>query len=77
MTKAIMISIKELKDIYDFVTKAQKVEGDITISRGRYAVDAKSILGIFSIDISQGVIVTYPASAEDFEKYIEKFKVDR
>ena len=75
--KEMVISIKGLHDVYDFVAKAQEVEGDVTIRRGRYVVDAKSVLGIFSVDMSQDVTVSYPTTATEFEKFIENFKVNR
>ena len=75
--KEMIISIKGLNDVYKFVSKSQEVEGDITVQRGRYAVDGKSVLGIFSLDMSQDVTVIYPENAVDFENFIEHFKVDR
>lgn len=75
--KEMIISIKGLNDVYKFVAMAQEVEGDITVQRGRYAVDGKSVLGIFSLDMSQDVTVTYPSEAIDFENFIEQFKVNR
>ncbi len=75
--KEMIISIKGLNDVYKFVAKAQEVEGDITVQRGRYAVDGKSVLGIFSLDMSQDVTVIYPEDAINFENFIEQFKVNR
>lgn len=75
--KEMIISIKGLNDVYQFIAKTQEVEGDITVQRGRYAVDGKSILGIFSLDMSQDVTVIYPSEAIDFENFIQQFKVNR
>ena len=75
--KEMVISIQGLYDVYTFIEKAQAVDGDVTIKRGRYCADAKSILGVFSIDMSQDVTVIYPESAVDFETFIELFKVNR
>ena len=75
--KTMMISIKGLNDVYKFVEKAQHTEGDITVRRGRYNVDGKSVMGIFSIDMSQDVTIEYPEDAIDFESFITQFKVDR
>lgn len=75
--KEIIISIQGLYDVYSFIEKAQAVDGDVTIRRGRYCVDAKSVLGVFSIDMSQQVAVTFPSSAVEFDQFCEQFKVDR
>lgn len=71
------ISIKSLNDVYNFINKAQSVDGDVTIKRGRYCVDAKSVLGVFSVDMSQEVTITYPDTATDFDEFCEQFKVNR
>lgn len=72
-----VISIKGLNDVYTFVSRAQSVDGDVTVTRGRYTIDGKSVMGVFSIDMSQSVTVTYPATAEEFKTFILQFKVDR
>lgn len=75
--KELVISIKGLHDVYTFISKAQAVDGDIIVSRGRYAVDGKSVLGIFSLDMSQDITVSYPETALEFEEFISQFKVNR
>jgi len=75
--KEMIISIKGLQDVYNFISKAQAVDGDITVKRGKYTVDGKSVLGIFSLDMSQDVTVIYPASAVEFNQFCEQFKVSK
>ena len=74
-TKQMFIRIAGVADVYEFIKEVSKVEGDVLIKRGKYVVDAKSFLGIFSLDISQQVILVYPADAVEFEKYVSKFQV--
>lgn len=69
-----IISISGLKDVYDFIKEAAKVEGDVTLKRGKYVVDAKSFLGVLSIDVSQDTTISYPEDAVDFDTYIKQFK---
>ena len=73
--KSAFIKINGIKDAMDFTKKAISTNGDILIRKGRFCVDAKSILGIFSLDLSEGVVVEYPEDAIDFENYINKYKV--
>lgn len=75
--KNMVISIKGLNDVYKFIENAQAVDGDVIISRGRISVDAKSILGVFSLDMSQSVTIEYPETAIEFENFIKQFKVNR
>ena len=72
--KKMRIKITGIHDAIDFVETAAQVNGDINIYKGRYAVDGKSLLGIFSIDISTGCTVEYPETASAFENYIKQFK---
>lgn len=72
--KKMRIKITGIHDAIDFVETAACVNGDINIYKGRYVVDGKSLLGIFSIDISTGCTVEYPETAIDFENYIQQFK---
>jgi len=76
-TKKVVIMINGVHDVYDFINEASKVEGDVLLSRGRFAVDGKSFLGVFAIDPSLGAIITYPASATEFEEYISQFVVNK
>lgn len=69
------IKLKELSDIYSFVQEASKVDGDVLVQRGKFTVDAKSILGILSLDMSQGALITYPEDANDFDNYLSNFEV--
>jgi phosphotransferase system HPr-like phosphotransfer protein len=68
----VIISIKGLHDVYTFINKAQAVDGDVTVRRGRYNVDGKSIMGIFSVDMSQDVTVIYPYSPNRLPEYIKQ-----
>ncbi|MBO4422808.1 MAG: HPr family phosphocarrier protein [Clostridia bacterium] len=51
--KTAVIRLKEIKDVYDFVAVVTSYEGDIDIVSGRYRVNAKSIMGIFALDLTQ------------------------
>ena len=51
--KTALIRLKEIKDVYDFVAVVTAYPGDIDIVSGRYRVNAKSIMGIFALDLTQ------------------------
>lgn len=69
-----IISINGLTDVYDFIKEASKVEGDVTLKRGKYVVDAKSFLGVLSIDVSQDTTISYPEDAVEFDTYVKQFR---
>lgn len=47
------ICINTINDVKNFVNIVTKCEYDVDIISGRYAIDAKSIMGIFSLDLSK------------------------
>lgn len=47
------ISINTINDVKNFVNIVAKCDYDVDIVSGRYAIDAKSIMGIFSLDLSK------------------------
>lgn len=69
------IKISNLKDIRELVSQAQLVDGDVILSKGKFAVDAKSALGVLSLDISDGATIDFPATATSFAEFLSQFKV--
>ena len=57
------VKIDTIDGVKKFVTAASKFAYDIDLISGRYAVDAKSVLGIFSIDTSK--VLTMVAHTDD------------
>lgn len=75
MLKSKFIKMNNITDITNFIKEASKVKDDITVYKGRYIIDGKSVMGVMSIDISTGMTVEYPETAIEFEKFISQFKV--
>ena len=48
---SVMIRLSSIQDVRSFVDIVTKYNIDIDLSSGRYIVDAKSIMGIFSLDL--------------------------
>ena len=71
--KKLSIKITNINDVDIFVQKARAVDGDILVSRGKFCVDGKSVLGMFSLNVSEGCQVEYPDDAKDFEKFLQQF----
>ena len=67
MTK-IKIRLMTINDVKDFVNIVMKYEFDIDLVSGRYAVDAKSIMGIFSLDLSKPIELN--AHTDDADKFM-------
>lgn len=56
--KTFMIKLNTLEEVRKFVNTVTAFEGDIDLKSGRYTVDAKSIMGIFSLDLLSPVEMT-------------------
>ena len=71
------IRLKTLEDVRNFVNIVTRYDIDIDLSSGRYIVDAKSIMGIFSLDLSRSLKLTLHSDncgdfLSDIEDYIIK-----
>ena len=69
------VLLDKIADIKDFVNLTSKCSDDVTIGSGRFAVDAKSIMGLFSLDLSKPLKVEFYGDIpnevkEDMKKFI-------
>ena len=59
------IKLNEIQDVYTLVNVLVGFKGDVDLESGRYKVDGKSILGIFSLDLRQPVKLSYNGDKVD------------
>ena len=65
------IKFRDVADVNRFVHILSKYDADFNLYCGSYYVDAKSIMGIFSLDLSKPLILN--AGTEDEQKIKETF----
>lgn len=53
--KTFDLLLSSINDVKDFVNIVSKYDFDVDLTSGRYVVDAKSIMGIFSLDLSKPI----------------------
>ena len=53
--KEAVILFQIIEDVKDFNRIAALYDGDVDLVSGRYVIDAKSIMGIFSLDLSKPI----------------------
>ena len=53
--KTIKISLNSIDKVKSFVNDITKFDSDFDLVAGRYVIDAKSIMGIFSLDLSKPI----------------------
>ena len=70
--KTVKIRLASIEAVRNFVEIVRKFEGDIDLSSGRYVVDAKSIMGIFSLDLMNPITLT--AHGDETDKLVDERK---
>ncbi len=74
--KVISIRLTEINQVREFVELTSKCEFDVDLVSDRYTVDAKSLLGIYSLNLSNPLqVVIYGTDTEEYEKELERFKI--
>lgn len=73
---AVKISLGTINDVKEFVNAVTLCDYEVDLVSGRYAVDAKSIMGIFSLDLTQPVdMIVHTDECGGFLQSIDKFIV--
>lgn len=70
--KELVIKLTNVQDIREFVNEVILAEYEVDLEQGRYVIDAKSIMGIFSLDLLSPIILK--AHTENADKLFEKIK---
>lgn len=53
--KTVKISLNSIDKVKSFVNEISKFDSEFDLVSGRYVIDAKSIMGIFSLDLSKPI----------------------
>ena len=75
MKTEVKIRLSSIEDVRNFVELVRQFEGDIDLSEGRYVVDAKSIMGIFSLDLMNPITLTAYGEATQLLKDLAPYIV--
>ena len=62
--KTVQISLNSIDKVKSFVNDITKFDYDFDLVSGRYVIDAKSIMGIFSLDLSKPIDLNIHAETE-------------
>ena len=71
--KTIQISLNSIDKVKSFVNDITKFDYDFDLVPGRYVIDAKSIMGIFSLDLSRPIDLNIHAE-ENVDEVLETLK---
>ena len=70
--KTVNIMLGTINDVKGFVNTVSRYDFEVDLVSGRYAIDAKSIMGIFSLDLSKEIELQ--AHSEDCDEFLTAIK---
>lgn len=68
--KEFNLMLSSINDVKDFVNIVAKYDFDVDLTSDRYVVDAKSIMGIFSLNLSKPIKVD--VHSDDCDKFMDE-----
>lgn len=76
--KTVRISLNSIDKVKSFVNDLTKFDTDFDLVSGRYVIDAKSIMGIFSLDLSKPIDLNIHAesNADEILNILSPYIVD-
>lgn len=69
------IRLRAVDDVCEFVQAAEKCDFNVNIFSNKMMINAKSILGVMSIDLTKTLTVKYGMRNGEFEQVLDKFAV--
>lgn len=66
------IMLNTISDVKNFVNTVSKYDFEVDLTSGRYVIDAKSIMGIFSLDLSKPIKLD--ARCDTDSKFLQEIK---
>ena len=72
--KTVQISLNSIDKVKSFVNAITQFNFDFDLISGRYVIDAKSIMGIFSLDLSKTIDLAIHAGDTDMAEIMEALK---
>lgn len=73
-SRQIKVSLNSIEKAKGFCTKCIEYAHDVDMLSGRYIIDGKSILGIFSLDLTKDITCTVYGSEEETGRFVESVK---
>ena len=74
--KTVTINLGSIDKVKSFVNDITKFDSDFALVSGRYVIDAKSIMGIFSLDLSKPIDLNIHSETDldEILSVLEKYK---
>ena len=72
--KTVKISLNSIDKVKTFVNEINRYEAEFDLVSGRYVIDAKSIMGIFSLDISKPIDLNIHTDGEQLDEILTRLE---
>ena len=72
--KTVNVSLNSIDKVKDFVNEVAKYNAEFDLVSGRYVIDAKSIMGIFSLDLSKPIELNIHSEEDNIDDIVESLK---
>jgi phosphocarrier protein HPr len=69
------VKFRDANSVKDFVKITSQYSDDLSLAHGRYVVDAKSILGIFSMDLTKPLDLVSDGSNDNLKDDLKAYVV--
>ena len=71
----VVVRLNSVDRVKEFVNETTKADFDMDLVSGRYVIDAKSIMGIFSLDLSKDIeLHIHEADKNEVDKFLKAIK---
>lgn len=75
--QTMFLKLDKIIDVKDFVEIMSRISWNVYIQRNEYVVDAKSLMGIFSLDLTKPLyLISDKELPEDIYEELKKFKIE-
>ncbi len=68
-----LVKLLSIDDVKSFVNTVSMMDGDFDLCSGKYVVNAKSMMGIFSLDFQKPMELIIHSPTDDVMEVLEKF----
>lgn len=72
--KTVKISLNSIDKVTTFNAEVNQFSAEFDLVQGRFITDAKSLMGIFTLDVSLPIDLNIHASDEELDEIMEKLK---
>ena len=73
--RIVYISLPSAEDVQGFVTQISSLDGQFDLLSGKYVLDAKSLMGIFSLDLTKPLKLRVEKDTKETMRIIERFVI--